>query len=72
MKTFFKISFISLLVAMPVVANAAPSATAVALANDGSAITPTQRVASTSYVQGAYNTLGTQINNIISDIYGEV
>ena len=52
---------------MPVVANAAPSATAVALANDGSAITPTQRVASTSYVQGAYNTLGTQINNIISD-----
>jgi hypothetical protein len=67
MKPTLKISFISLIAAIPMAVNAAPSASPVPLANDGSGIAPTQRVASTSYVQGAYNALGTQINNIIDD-----
>lgn len=67
MKSFLKISFVSLMAAIPMIATAAPSASPVPLVNNGATLSPTQRVASTSYVQGAYNTLGTQINNIISD-----
>ena len=52
---------------LPGVANAGKTATAVPLVNDGGVLNPTQRVASTSYVQGAYNTLGTQINNLVTD-----
>lgn len=67
MKKALCISMITLLAVVPFASHAAGQAKAVTLVNGGNTLTPTQTVASTTYVQGAYNTLGTQINNIISD-----
>lgn len=67
MKKALGISMVALLAVAPFASHAAGQAKAVTLVNGGNTLTPTQTVASTTYVQGAYNTLGTQINNIISD-----
>lgn len=67
MKKVLGISMIALLAVAPFASHAAGQAKAVTLINGGNSLTPTKTVASTTYVQGAYNTLGTQINNIISD-----
>ena len=68
MKKLLGISVIALLAVAPMVSEAAGTqAKAVTLVNGGNSLTPSQTVATTTYVQGAYNSLGTQINNIISD-----
>lgn len=67
MNKALKISMFAILAATPMLANAAKTATPVTLVNGGNTPATTQTVASTSYVQGAYNTLGTQINAIIDD-----
>lgn len=67
MNKALKISLFAILVATPMLADAAKTATPVTLVNDGNTPSTTQTVASTSYVQGAYNTLGTQVNAIIND-----
>ena len=62
-----KVSMFALLTVIPMMANAAKTATGVTLVNGGNTPSTTQTVASTSYVQGAYNTLGAQVNAIVAD-----
>jgi len=64
MKKVLGVSVIAMLAIAPMVASAA---TPVTLVNGGNTPTPSKTVASTTYVQGAYNTLGKQVNNIISE-----
>ena len=49
-------------------AHATKNATSLTLFNNGGTPVATSTVATTSYVQGAYNKLGQQINNLITDI----
>lgn len=67
MKKVLSVSIVAMLAVVPLTAKAAQTATPVALVNGGNTVSPLQTVASTTYVQGAYNTLGRQVNNIISD-----
>jgi len=69
MTKLLKFSMFAILAVMPVVAGAAQTATKVNLVatNPNGNIPKTDIMATTSYVQGAYNALGTQINNIITD-----
>jgi len=65
MKKLFGISIITIFVAAPMVAGAATAK--VPLVNGGQTPESNKVVASTSYVQGAYNQLGKAVNSIITD-----
>lgn len=67
MKKLLGISLVAALAVAPSLANAAITANSVTLINNGNTPTANTNVATTSYVQGAYNALGKEVNAIITD-----
>ena len=63
-----KISLVAVLMAIPVMAHATTPTGALTLVNSGNTPATSNVVATTSYVQGAYNTLGSKINTVISEL----
>ena len=68
MKKTLKLSVVAVLMAIPVMANATTPTGGLTLVNNGNAPSTSNTVATTSFVQGAYNMLGSKINDVIGEI----
>lgn len=68
MKKVIGISIVAMFAAVPMMANAAKTATLATLQGTDGVITANKKMATTSYVQGAYNALATEHNKVVNDI----
>lgn len=68
MKKVIGISIVAMFAVVPMMAGAAKTATLAGLQGTNGVITPNNQMATTSYVQGAYNALATEHNKVVNDI----
>lgn len=68
MKKVIGISIVAMFAAVPMMANAAKTATLATLQGTDGVITANKKMATTSYVQGAYNAIATEHNKVVNDI----
>lgn len=68
MTKVMRISVVAMLAVLPLGANAAKTAATMNLQGNAGVITPNNQMATTSYVQGAYNAVASEHNKIVNDI----
>jgi hypothetical protein len=68
MKKIMGVSVFAIMAALPMIAGAAKQSAPITLQGNNGSISPSTQVATTSYVQGAYNALATEHNKVVSDI----